>query len=82
MYIIVSCNGENSLFDAHAVSVLPNLSTKVSEQRRNDSTKRKKWFKPKFKEGGPPCLKGLTRTLHTYPLEQFSLYLCIPTFAL
>jgi hypothetical protein len=25
--------------------------------------KEKKWFKPKFKEGGPPCLKGLAGTL-------------------
>ena len=48
------------------VSVLSNLSTQsASTKKESTPHKTKKWCKPKIKEGGVCCLKGLVRTLVT-----------------
>ena len=44
--------------------VLPNLPTQGLNKEGMTLLKVKKWSKPKFKEGGPPCSKGLARTLN------------------
>jgi hypothetical protein len=46
------------------VSVLPNLSTGKVWTKEWIPLKVKIWSKSKIKEGGPPFLKGLARTLH------------------
>jgi hypothetical protein len=55
--------GEIRLKRVRTMPVLSNLFTQGTWTKKEWLYLKKKWFKPKFKEGGPPCLKGLARTL-------------------
>ena len=67
LHCLVSCNGEihsKCVYDMHSVSYTQSIDSKYLNKEGMTLLKAvKKWFKPKFEKGGPPCLKGLARTL-------------------
>ena len=52
------------VYDMYSVSFTISIDSKYLNREGMTLQKDKKWLKPKFKEGDPPCLKGLPRTPH------------------